>query len=237
MKEQEILANELDHHIAAKQRGKKQPAVSKLIQPEAILATKLVNLADGMHPRTEFAADLGYRLAQLAAKNDTKQKNNPVPKRLSLQKRPFLQQFLQQLKEGTIMNRNKYLVGALGALILVVGLFIFMNRDGDDRTEPTTAVIDSSDSSDGSDGSDTVADNNSETAETAETADVTNLPTLPLLEANQAVGLGGGGGGGGNVQPQASAPNAAAETAVLSFDQSSFIYTDPFSGTTFVLNT
>lgn len=62
----------------------------------------------------------------------------------------------------------------------------------------------------------------------AETAD---LPTLPRLDTAQAQGMGGGGAAN---EAALSAPAADAATSVVG---EPFIFTDVFSGTTFVLNT
>lgn len=122
------------------------------------------------------------------------------------------------------MNRKKYYLGAAATLTLVVaGTFVFINRDGGTRAEPVTAVTNNEDN---------VADNNNdETADNpTESAD---LPILPALEGSQA----GGVGDGGNVTITQAESIAFDESATLDFEGTSFIYTDPFSGTTFILNT
>jgi hypothetical protein len=120
-------------------------------------------------------------------------------------------------KERKIMNRKKYLLAALAALLLIVaGAFVFMNRGDDNEREPVTAV--------------TNDDSNSN-----EPTEVTDLPPLPLLDSNPSVGLGGGGDE--SLQAQSPVINTTTESATLDFAESSFIYTNPFSGTTFILNT
>ena len=112
------------------------------------------------------------------------------------------------------MNNNKYLLGALGILILIaIGTFVLINRgnSGSER-EPITAVT--------------------ESEPIDETSDVTELPPLPILAGNQGVG----GGGETAVRPVTDSAALSVESPALDFDESSFIYTDPFSGTTFILN-
>ncbi|MAU01766.1 MAG: hypothetical protein CL608_31910 [Anaerolineaceae bacterium] len=227
MKEKDpILADELSRRIAAEMQGKGQPPVSEAIEKEAELAAKLINLAQDTHPDPDFVAALGSQLARRAAQKNKSQRNQAPPERPS-----FWQQLTQMLKEGTTMNRNKYLLGALGALVLiVVAAYLVMNRDNFGGTEPGVSVAE--DSSTPSVTEDASNDNTEDETEGIEVAD---LPPLPALEGSgQAQGLGGGGGA--NVRPQSGGGGIAAEDAAIGVD-GSFIYTDPFSGTTFTLNT
>lgn len=115
------------------------------------------------------------------------------------------------------MNNNKYLLGALGVLILVaIGAFVLINRgnSGSER-EPIAAVT--------------------ESEPIDEPNDVTELPPLPILADNQGIG-GGGGSGETSARPATDSAALSVESPALGFDESSFIYTDPFSGTTFILN-
>lgn len=217
MKEKDpILADELSRRISAEMQGKGRPPVSEAIEQEAELAAKLINLAQDTHPDPDFVAALGSQLARRAAQKNKLQRNQVPPERPS-----FWQQLTQMLKEGTTMNRNKYLLGALGALVLiVVAAYIVMNRDNIGGNEPGVSVAEDS------------SDNSENETEAVEVAD---LPPLPALEGSgQALGLGGGGGGA-NVRPQSGGGGIATEDAAFDVD-GSFIYTDPFSGTTFTLN-
>jgi hypothetical protein len=219
-----ILADELNRRINAEMQGKAQPPVSEAIQQEAELANKLINLAQDTHPDPDFVARLGSQLARRAARKQQLQNKAAPPERPS-----FWQQLSQIFKEGTTMNRNKYLLGALGVLALVVvGAYVLMSRGNNDTVEPVADAT-------GSDVQEDVASNDADQPATEsdnadDATEVADLPALPILDANdQASGLGGsggGGGGGGNVP----------ESASLAAD-SSFIFTDPFSGTVFTLNT
>ena len=225
MKEQDpILADELNRRISADMQGQSQPPVSEAIQPEAELAAKLINLANDTQPDPDFMAALGSQLARRAAIK-VRQKNKEAPP-----ERPsFWQQLSQLFKEGTTMNRNKYLLGALGVFVLIVAaVFILMDRGNNTETEPIAAVTDS--------GSQTETDDSSGTAQPEDEAvEVADLPPLPVLEGAPALGLGGGGGA--ESRPQSGGGgDMATENAVLDID-GSFIYTDPFSGTTFTLGT
>ncbi len=233
MKEKDpILANELSRRIAAEMQGKGQPPVSEAIEKEAELAAKLINLAQDTHPDPDFVAMLGSQLARRAARKHKSQRNQAPPERPS-----FWQQLKQMLKEGTTMNRNKYLLGALGALVLiVVAAYFVMTRDGRGGDEPSATVAEDSNvpaaTTDDANNDNTENDNTEDETEAVEVAD---LPPLPKLEgSSQATGLGGGGGA--NVRPQSGGGGIAAESAALDAD-GNLIYTDPFSGTTFTLNT
>lgn len=129
------------------------------------------------------------------------------------------------------MNRNKYLLGALGALVLIVAAVYILTRPGSNETEPSAVVTDN-----GATAESEVADTATEsaTATTEEATEVADLPPLPVLEGTQATGLGGGGGAN-SARPQSGGGGIAAEDAAIGID-GSFIYTDPFSGTTFTLN-
>jgi hypothetical protein len=228
MKEKDpILADELSRRIAAEMQGKGQPPVSEAIEQEAELAAKLINLAQDTHPDPDFVAALGSQLARRAAQKNKSQRNQAPPERPS-----FWQQLTQMLKEGTTMNRNKYLLGALGALVLiVVAAYLVMNRDNFGGNEPGVSVAEDSNTP-----SVTEDAGNDNTEDETEGTEVADLPPLPALEGSgQAQGFGGGGGGA-NVRPQSGGGGIAAEDAAISVD-GSFIYTDPFSGTTFTLNT
>jgi hypothetical protein len=229
MKEKDpILADELNRRINAEMQGKKQPPVSEAIKPEAELAAKLIALAQDTHPDPDFVAELGSKLARRAARKQQLQNKAEPPERPS-----FWQQLSQIFKEGTTMNRNKYLLGALGVFVLVIaGTFIFMNRgnnNNNEGSEPIAAITDteSEDNNEATDSPTAVPDS------TEEAIEVADLPTLPRLESSgSGFGLGGGGisarplgGGGGGISTESAA-----------FD-SNFIFTDPFSGTVFALNT
>ncbi|MCA9955310.1 MAG: hypothetical protein KC434_11360 [Anaerolineales bacterium] len=224
MKEQEpILADELNRRIDAEMQGKQQPPVSDAVQQEAELAARLIRLAEDTHPDPDFVAQLGSQLARRAAYRQ-KMKNKAAPP-----ERPsFWQQLKQLVKEGTTMNRNKYLLGALGVLALViVGAYVLLNwNDNNNTVEPVADTTGSE-----------VEETNQPTTEpdaTDEAVAVADLPALPVLEGNQTNGLGGGGGG--NPRPQSGGGGAATESAAFAAD-GNFIFTDPFSGTTFTLNT
>ncbi|VAW42941.1 hypothetical protein MNBD_CHLOROFLEXI01-4057 [hydrothermal vent metagenome] len=117
------------------------------------------------------------------------------------------------------MNRKKYLLGALASLTVVAaGTFAFVNQSNNSEPEPIAAVT-NSDSTEG-------------LPEAEASPEVADLPVLPALEGNQA----GGFGGGGDTAITQAESIAFDESAALEFDESSFIYTDPFSGTTFILN-
>ena len=227
MKQQDpILADELNRRITAEMHGQSQPPVSEAIQPEAELAAELLTLASDTHPDPAFVANLGSQLARRAAKKAALQNTNRLPERPS-----FWQQLLQLLKEGTTMNRNKYLLGALGALVLIVaGAFILMNwGNNNNESEPIAAVTDT----DGQNDAGASPDAGENVDEPIEVAD---LPALPRLEANPATGLGGGGDA--SPRPQSGGGDEETESAAFDLDiaDSSFVYTDPFSGTTFTLN-
>ncbi|WP_420641095.1 hypothetical protein [Candidatus Leptofilum sp.] len=228
-KEDPILADELNRRIEADLQGQ-QPPVSEAIQPEAELATRLINLAQDTHPDPDFVASLGSQLARRATQKRKSDNRANSPERPS-----FWQQLSQLFKEGTIMNRNKYLLGALGVLALVVvGAYVIFNRGSNDNIEPVADATGSEVQTDESVSSevDEPATNPDSPDEATEVAD---LPPLPVLDGSgQASGLGGGGGG--NVRPQGGGGSIAAESASLAAD-SSFIFTDPFSGTLFTLNT
>ena len=224
MKEQDpILADELNRRIDAEMQGKQQPPVSDAVQQEAELAARLIRLAEDTHPDPDFVAQLGSQLARRAAYRQ-KMKNKAAPP-----ERPsFWQQLKQLVKEGTTMNRNKYLLGALGVLALViVGAYVLLNwNDNNNTVEPVADTTGSE-----------VEETNQPTTEpdaTDEAVAVADLPALPVLEGNQTNGLGGGGGG--NPRPQSGGGGAATESAAFAAD-GNFIFTDPFSGTTFTLNT
>ena len=223
MKEQDpILADELNRRIDAEMQGKQQPPVSDAVQQEAELAARLIRLAEDTHPDPDFVAQLGSQLARRAAYRQ-KMKNKAVPP-----ERPsFWQQLKQLVKEGTTMNRNKYLLGALGVLALViVGAYVLLNRTNNNNTvEPVADAT-------GSEVEETDQATNEPDA-TDEAVEVADLPALPVLEGNQTNGLGGGGGG--NPRPQSGGGGVATESAAFAAD-SSFIFTDPFSGTIFTLN-
>ncbi len=237
MKEQDrILADELNRRIDAEMQGQKPP-VSKTVQPEAELAAKLINLAQETDPDPDFVAKLGSQLARRAARKQQLQNKAAPPEQLS-----FWQQLSQMFKEGTTMNRNKYLLGALGVLALVVvGAYVIFSRDNSDTETPVaelptneveTEATESSDAVPPTPGDETPEES---TEEATEATEVAELPGLPVLDANsQASGLGGGGGS--NVRPQGGGGAAAPEASSLPAD-SSFIFTDPFSGTLFTLNT
>ncbi|MBK8903862.1 MAG: hypothetical protein IPM53_21960 [Anaerolineaceae bacterium] len=223
MKEQEpILADELSRRITAEMQGKTQPPVSEAIQPEAELAAKLISLSNDTHPDPDFVAALGSQLARRAAQK-ARQQNKPAPP-----ERPsFWQQLSQLLKEGTTMNRNKYLLGALGALVLIVAAVFILTNRGNNETEPIAVVTDS-----GAPAEDEGAAPTDESTE--EATEVADLPPLPVLEGTQATGLGGGGGDA-SARPQSGGGGFEAEDAAIGID-GGFIYTDPFSGTAFTLN-
>ncbi len=220
MKEKDpILADELSRRIAAEMQGKGRPPVSEAIQKEAELAAKLIDMAQDTHPDPDFVASLGSQLARRAAQIKQSQRKQAPPERpLS-----FWQQLTQTLKEGTTMNRNKYLLGALGALvIIVVAAYFLMNRDGNRGNEPGVSIVE---------------EENVPTATTDETdgVEVAELPPLPSLQGGGGPATGfGGGGGDANIRPQ-SGGGGAAESAAIDADLS-IAYTDPFSGTTFTLN-
>lgn len=224
MKEQEpILADELSRRITAEMQGKTQPPVSEAIQPEAELAAKLINLANDTHPDPDFVAQLGSQLARRAAQKARQQNKAAPPERPS-----FWQQLSRIVKEGTTMNRNKYLLGALGALVLIVAAVYILTRPGsNNQAEPVAVVTD-----DGTITEESVADATDTT--TNEGIEVADLPPLPLLDANQATGLGGGGGAATSARPQSGGGGIASDEAIAV--DGGFIYTDPFSGTTFTLN-
>lgn len=217
-----ILADELNRRINAEMQGQKQPPVSEAIKQEAELAARLIHLAQDTHPDPDFVAELGSKLARRVAQRQNLKKNSAPPERPS-----FWQQLSQRLKEGTTMNRNKYLLGALGVLVLIVaGAYILLNWDNNTGSEPVTVVTD--------DGAQP-GESDSETGQTDELTEVADLPPLPILDNTQAAGLGGGGGG---IRPQGGGGGGlAAESAALGAADSSFIFTDPFSGTAFTLNT
>ena len=224
MKEQEpILADELNRRITAEMQGKTQPPVSEAIQPEAELAAELINLANDTHPDPDFVAQLGSQLARRAAQKARQQNNLAPPERPS-----FWQQLSRIVKEGTTMNRNKYLLGALGVLALVlVGAYVLFSRNNNNNVESVADATDSEVQEDATQPT-TESDNGDEAVEVAD------LPALPAIGAgDQATGLGGGGvsarpmgGGGGGI---------ASDTAIAV--DGGFIFTDPFSGTVFTLNT
>ena len=229
MNEQDpILADELNRRITADIQGQSQPVISEAIQQEAELAAELITLAHDTHPDPDFVANLGSQLARRAARKAAIQKKQAPPERPS-----FWQELEQLLKEGTTMNRNKYLLGALGALVLIIaGVFILMNWNNTADSEPIAAVTDS----DGQNGDDASSVTDETVVESVDEAtEVADLPSLPRLEGDQATGVGGGGGG--NPRPQSGGGGDFAESAELDIADSSFIYTDPFSGTTFTLNT
>ncbi len=234
MKEQDpILADELSRRIAAEMQGKRRPPVSEAIEQEAELAAKLITLAQDTHPDPDFVAALGSQLARRAARKQKSQRNQAPPERPS-----FWQQLKQMLKEGTTMNRNKYLLGAIGALLLiVVAAYIVMNRNNSSGSEPAITVAEDSNAQ-----TDTATDAGNDntanpTTEADEVAEVADLPPLPILDSgNQATGLGGGGGAASSVRPQSGGGGDFAKGQAIAAD-GSFIYTDPFSGTTFTLNT
>lgn len=247
MKEQDpILADELSRRIAAEMQGKRRPPVSEAIEQEAELAAKLITLAQDTHPDPDFVAALGSQLARRAARKQKSQRNQAPPERPS-----FWQQLKQMLKEGTTMNRNKYLLGAIGALLLiVVAAYIVMNRNNSSGSEPAITVAEDSnvptdttaDAENSNAATDTTADAGNDntanpTSEADEVAEVADLPPLPILDSgNQATGLGGGGGAATSARPQSGGGGDLAEGQAIAAD-GSFIYTDPFSGTTFTLNT
>ncbi len=225
MKEQEpILADELSRRITAEMQGQMQPPVSEAIQPEAELAAKLISLANDTHPDPDFVAALGSQLARRAAQKARQPNKSALPERPS-----FWQQLAQLLKEGTTMNRNKYLLGALGALVLIVAaVFILTNRGNNNETEPIAVVTDN--------GAPAENEGVAPTEQAAdESTEVADLPPLPVLENTQATGMGGGGGAATSARPQSGGGGFAAEDAAIGID-GGFIYTDPFSGTTFTLN-
>ncbi|MCA9919438.1 MAG: hypothetical protein KC445_15875 [Anaerolineales bacterium] len=225
MKEQDpILADELNRRINAEMQGKAKPPVSDAIQQETELATKLINLAQETHPDPDFMANLGSQLARRAARKQQLKNKAAPPERPS-----FWRQLEQLLKEGTTMNRNKYLLGALGVVaLLLVGAYVLFSRGNNNTVEPVADAT----------GSDVQTDTDQPTTEPAATDEavaVADLPPLPVLDGGaQASGLGGGGasarpfgGGGGGI---------ATEGAAIAAD-GNFIFTDPFSGTVFTLNT
>ena len=228
MKEQDpILADELSRRIAAELQGKRQPPVSEAIEQEAELAAKLINLAQDTHPDPDFVASLGSQLARRAAQKKKIQKTHAPPERPS-----FWQQLTQLFKEGTTMNRNKYLLGALAALVLIVAAaFILANRNG--SNEPAAIVTDNSGQTNTTD--DASNENADQTTDETAVTEIADLPALPALEGSgQATGLGGGGGA--NPRPQSGGGGISTESASLDVD-GNFVYTDPFSGTVFTLNT
>ncbi len=227
MKKQDpILADELNRRVVAELQGQSQPPVSEAIQQEAELASKLITLASDTHPDPDFVANLGSRLAQRAAKKAAIKKKNMLLERPS-----FWQQLIKNVKEGTTMNRNKYLVGALGALLLIVaGAFFMMNRGNNSQTEPIAAITDSDSQTESAE--EIVTGDNPDVEPIDEPEQVADLPPLPRLDNNQATGLGGGGGAN-TARPQSGGGGIAQGEAA----DSSFIYTDPFSGTVFTLNT
>lgn len=232
MKEKDpILADELSRRIAAEMQGKGRPPVSEAIEQEAELAAKLINLAQETHPDPDFVAALGSQLARRAARKSKTENKQTPPERPS-----FWRRFTQIFKEGTTMNRNKYLLGALGALVVIVVVaYILLNQGGNGGNEPGVSVAEESNIP-STTTDDAGNDNTEQPIEETEVTEVADLPPLPALEGSgQATGLGGGGGGA-NIRPQSGGGGAAAESAALAAD-GSFIYTDPFSGTTFTLNT
>ena len=174
MKEKDpILADELSRRIAAEMQGKGRPPVSEAIEQEAELAAKLINLAQDTHPDPDFVASLGSQLARRAAQiNKTQQRKQAPPERPS-----FWRQLIQIFKEGTTMNRNKYLLGAFAALVLiVVAAYIVMNRDNFGGPEPGVSVAEDSNTPSITEDADN--DNTEET----EAIEVADLPPLPALE-------------------------------------------------------
>lgn len=223
-KENPILANELNRRIEAELQGQ-PPPVSEAVQPEAELATKLINLAQDTHPDPNFVARLGSQLANRAAKKQKLQNTATLSERPS-----FWQRLSQLFKEGTTMNRNKYLLGALGVLMLIVaGAYIFISRGNNGGSEPSAVVTDNESQSE--EAGTAVTDSPT----TEEAAEVAELPVLPSL-GSSGPGFGLGGGGATN-RPLGGGGGLTTESAAYGADDASFIYTDPFSGTIFTLNT
>ena len=238
MKEQDpILADELSRRITAEMQGKGHPPVSEAIEQDAKLAAKLIGLAQDTHPDPDFMAALGSKLARRAAQINKLQRKQAPPERPS-----FWQQLTQLFTQGTTMNRNKYLLGALGALVLiVVAAYFLMNRNNTSGTEPAVTIAEDSNvatetpADASNDNTDAIAPEEAAAEEEVAT-EIADLPPLPQLESgNQASGLGGGGGAATSARPQSGGGGDFAEGQALAAD-GSFIYTDPFSGTTFLLN-
>ena len=190
MKEQDpILANELNRRINAEMQGQKQPPVSEAIQKEAELAAKLITLAKDTHPDPDFVTQLGSKLARRAAQRQKLQTKPLPPERPS-----FWQQLSQRFKEGTTMNRNKYLLGALGVLVLIVaGAYILMSRGNNDGSEPVAVVTDTEAQPEEA-GTDVADLPTAEPDTTDEATEVADLPALPSLNTGgPGFGLGGGG--------------------------------------------
>lgn len=93
------------------------------------------------------------------------------------------------------MNRNKYLLGALGVVALVlVGTYVLFNRGNNNNNSESVADATGSEvQTEGTD-SESVGQPTSVPNTTDEAVEVADLPALPAIGASdQATGLGGGG--------------------------------------------
>lgn len=220
-KTEQQLADELDLFLTAAMRGGTPSLTPEAQSEEAKLAAELMQLAAENEPEPKFVKELEKRLVKKTAVS-------PHPKVNAPERSSLWRQIQHFVKEGLTMKRTVYALGALAAVAVVVlaGLFLMNGRPG---TEPDAMVADVT-ATPAADVTDTPADSGSEAVEDATPAAVADLPKLPALEGGSA---GFGLGGGGETSSGAPVPEAGSIVA----DASMPIFTDIFSGTSFVLNT
>lgn len=219
---EQYLADELEQIIqAAEANGPTNgPTTPQQLSPEeAKLAVALIDLAKNRQADPTFVADLRAQLQMRAVELEKQKKDNSL-ERPSL--RPSFWRDLQQmLKEGFTMKRS-YALGAIAAFILFVGTFALWQASLRGATTGEVAAV-------ATVPVETVADEGT-AVPVSETATGQPLTQLPRFNAPQAPGMGGGGG------DSATSEMPLPETAVGD-EKLSMMMADPFSGTTFILNT
>ena len=228
MKQEELKrADELEKVIQAKQ--KQQPVA--VDTAEGTFAEELIELANRTNPSSRFVADLEKKLQQRA--------NQLQTRKVAPEKPSFWRDLQHLLKEGLPVKTVQILGGA--TIILLLGIFAFalvnFDRDGSNQQiEEETLPIASLPENNGNQSENpeigTLPENGAATSGLADpNAEIAEaLPPqegAPLPRFNSQPTGGGFGGGGG-------AASSSMPIVEGGFDM---MMNDPFSGTTFTLNT
>ncbi len=215
------LADELEQIIQAAQANQGSTS-SQTSSAEAELVQDLVHLSRNSKASPAFTANLGLRLKKRARELQTNS---------SSEQSSFWRDF-QQLFKGNLTMKTTYALGAVLALIVFAALLVMGRGLIDDNITPIAEVtpipvatvpsaIEEIDPIPTDTQPAEVTETETAVSPTVEILPPDQLAQLPRFDG-QAVSGGLGGGGG-----------ISGEGALAT----SMMYADPFSGTTFVLNT
>ncbi|GIK58364.1 MAG: hypothetical protein HND44_17315 [Chloroflexi bacterium] len=209
-KTEQQLADELDQMVTAVMQGK---AAEEMPTHEAHLAANLIDLSAQTNPDPDFVAQLQRRLS---ARANQLNKSRAAPEQAS-----FWRDLTQMLKEGFTMKRTLAL-GAVLTLILLFGAVALGRGFLPGGNTPQVAEVTPAPEATLPETTNTLA-TPEETAVAEQPTPAEELAQLPRFEA-QAPGMGGGGDG------------TAAADAPMPIEEFDLKMMDPFSGTTFILN-